>query len=349
MIVKSELRVEIIEKINREDYNSLLDNTASTFFHSFKFLQLLKTLLKVEIGAIEVRENYDMTGILPYFIKKTKFGDVINSLPYFGSYGGVLTQKNKNAKVILEKFNELNKEKDVLSSVIIENPFNINNEIYEKYFHYNYTDSRITQCTKLDLNETELFSKFEKRVRWSIKKADKHNIKIKKSELNEKINSEFFHYHKKNMESKDGKFKSLDFFHKIEKIFEVGKDYDVYIGLKDEMPISFLLVFYFKNYTEYYMPAQNLEMKEFQASSKLIWESMRESIKKNIVYYNFGGTPKNNLSLYRFKKGWNSEDYSYKYYIYADIKKIQECNLDELKKSFQNFFIIPYDIIQNGN
>ncbi len=339
------MKAEVIDIISWNEYNSFLKNTTSTFYHSSKFLRLLEKLLGAKTGAIEIKEKGVLIGILPYLIKKTKFGNIINSLPYFGSYGGVLTQTNENAKKILEKFNDVNKEKDVLSSVIIGNPFKTNHEIYEKYFQHNFTDSRTTQCTKLDISESGLFGKFEKRVRWSIKKADKNNIDIKKSGLNEKITSDFFNLHKTNMENKNGQFKSKEFFYQTEKIFESGKDYDVFIGLKEDKPISFLLVFYFNGFTEYYMPAQNLELRDLQASSKLIWESMRESIKKNILYYNFGGTPKNNYPLYKFKKGWNSVDYNYKYYISADIEKIKEIGLEELKKLFQNFYIIPYNEI----
>lgn len=340
------MKAEIIENIDWVEYDSFLDSVNSTFFHSSKFLQLLDNLLNAQSFFIEVKEGNKISGIIPLFIKDTKYGKVLNSLPYFGSYGGILSEKIEVSKLILNELNNFNQENEVLSSVIIEEPFSDNN-IYEKFYKFNSTDSRVTQCTILDKSENELFNNLEKRVRWSIKKSTKTNIDVKKTDLNEDIISEFYQLHKKNMEDKGGQIKNKDFFQFVKKIFNAEKEYDVFVGYHDDIPISFLLVFYHKKFTEYYMPAQNSDYKNLQTSSKLIWESIKESLNQKKYYYNFGGTPKNNESLYRFKRGWNASDYNYRYFVYRDLERIKEIDLNELKKAYDNFYVFPYDDIQN--
>lgn len=343
------LKVDILEKIDRQKYDSFLEKNDSTFFHSSKYLYLLANLIDAKKFFILVRDQDEIKGILPFFMKKSKFGNVVNSLPYFGSYGGIITEQVEIGKIMLEELNHFNQENQVLSSVIVENPFYHLQGLYEKYFQYNSTDSRFTQCTKLNKEKSELFNSFEKRVRWSIKKSDDNNIKVQKKDLDDKNLQQFFNLHKKNMKSKNAQFKSQDFFKSIKKMFNEGKDYNVFVGYSDEVPISFLLVFYHKNFTEYYMPAQDANFKHLQPASKLIWESMKESLNKKKYYYNFGGTPKNNQTLYRFKRGWNAVEYNYQYFIFRDLERIREIELEELKKSYQYFYIIPYDEIQNGN
>lgn len=343
------MKVDTIDNIDYDEYDLFLKSVNSTFFNSSKFLHLLENSLEAENYFIQVKEGEQIKGILPFFVKSSKFGKVVNSLPFFGSYGGVISEEPQVAKIMLDELNRFNQENNVLSSVIIENPFSSIQGIYEKYFKYNTIDARQTQCTILNKQESELFQTFEKRVRWSIKKSEKNNVKIKKEPLSTKIISDFFNLHKKNMQSKNGQFKEQSFFELIKKIFKVGNEYDVFVGYYDEIPISFLLVFYYKNFSEYYIPEQNPNFKNLQSASKLIWESMKESIKKKITHYNFGGTPKDNQTLYRFKRGWNAEDYDYKYYIFRDIGKILEIDLEELKKLYQYFYILPYNEIQNSN
>ena len=66
-------------------------------------------------------------------------------------------------------------ENDILSSVIITNPFNTENSIYEKFYDHNFSEKRFTQCIDLKNKSSEITRKnFEKRVRWTIKKCEKN-------------------------------------------------------------------------------------------------------------------------------------------------------------------------------
>ena len=91
------------------------------------------------------------------------------------------------------------------------------------------------------------------------------------------------------------------------------------------------------------MPAYNSDFKNLQAPSLLIWESIKDSISKNMKYYNFGGTWKNQSELYRFKRGWNTTDLNYHYYINAKIEKIKDIDRNELISEYENFYVFPFD------
>jgi len=340
------MKTEIISDLNLLEYGEFLSkNKSSTFYHSVNHLNFLESQINSKPFFITVREQNKLIDVLPFLMKKTKFGKVVNSLPFFGSYGGLVGPLN-TSKLILESFNEFNNENDILSSVIISNPFAEVSDLYEKYFDYTYVDNRLIQCMKFDnFSKDDLWNSFEQRVRRSIRKSINLNVKIEKTSLSEDVINDFYSMHKHEIESKNGKVKPIDFFINVKNNFEIHNDYDVFCAKIDNKPISYLLVFYFNQFTEYYMPAYDPQQKNTQSTSLLIWESLQTSLSKNMSYYNFGGTWPNQPELYRFKRGWNTIDFLYNYYIFCDVEQIKSIDKSDLMKEFSNFYVAPYNQI----
>jgi len=341
----SSMKVTLENCLN--EYDEFIKNNSCTFYQSPKHLNLLENLLGIKTKFIAAIENEKLVGVLPFFQKKTKFGDVINSLPFFGSYGGVISNKKDVKKSIIDFLNDYNKENEVLSSVIISNPFE-HTEIYEKYYRFHEKEDRMVQCTKFDnMSDVDLWNNFEQRVRRSVRKAEKNSVFIEYASLSDELLDDFYNTHISNFSSKDGTTKPKEFFTLLKENLIIGKDYDILIAIHDSKPIAYLLIFYFKFFTEYYMPAYNIEKSSLQGTSLLIWESMKKSLTNNIKYYNFGGTHMDQKSLYNFKKGWGANDFHYKYYVYGDLTRINELGRDILKENFKNFYVYNYGKLSN--
>ena len=340
------MKIEINSNPNLTEYGEFLSNNKhSTFYHSVNHLNFLKSQINSPLFFITSHEQNELVDVLPFFMKTTKFGKVINSLPFFGSYGGLVSSSNTSKK-ILEVFNEFNNENDVLSSVIVSNPFSNISIEYDKYFDHTYVDHRLIQCIKFEnFSKDLLWNSFEQRVRRSIRKCINLNVAIEKLNLSYDVVNDFYSMHKSEIESKNGKVKPIDFFRNVKNNFEIHKDYDVFCAKLENKPISYLLVFYFNQFTEYYMPAYDPEQKNTQSTSLLIWESLQTSINKKMCYYNFGGTWPNQPELYRFKRGWNTTDFLYNYYIFCDVERIKNIDKSNLMKEFSNFYVVPYDQI----
>lgn len=336
------MKVELGD-VNLDEYNYFLKKNSSTFYQYSKHLMFLEKLLKIKSRYVIARENKTIIGIFPFFEKKTKFGNVINSLPFFGSYGGVIASQANVKKEIIEFMNQYNKQNEILSSVIISNPFD-SSEVYNKYYKFNEKENRLIQCIKLDgLSIEQLWNNFEQRVRRAIRKAEKNLVIVERPILNKKLFEHFHHLHVKNISSKKGQTKPQSFFYFLKKCFKQGKDYDIFVAKHESKSIAYLLTFYFKSFTEYYMPAYEFEKSDLQATSLLIWKSMKESLGKNAEYYNFGGTNINQKSLYLFKKGWDASDFHYNYFIYGNKIRIKEIGLSNIKDNFKNFYVYPYE------
>lgn len=338
------MNVEIITKIDFDSYDTFTKNNNATFYHSIKHLQFLGKILGIIPSFITVKEKDSLIGIMPFFVKKSKYGLVINSLPFFGSYGGFVANNHESKIKILEMMNTFNQENDVLSSVIIADPFSKNFPIYEKYYKFIVKEPRMIQCLQINSSTENIWLKFEQRVRRAVRKALTHNITVTKLETNPTDLGKFYSMHKMDMTSKGGKVKPIEFFQNLKTFFRLGEDYDIFIAMKDGRDIAYLLVFYFNFYVEYYMPAYDSKLKNLQGTSILIWESIKESIKKNMKIYNFGGTWKNQPELYLFKRGWAATDLPYCYYIHGDIAQTRKIGVEEIKKSYEYFYVFPYDM-----
>lgn len=345
------MNTEIESKIDFGEYDDFINkNNSSTFFHSKNHIIFLEKLLELNTFFVTCREKGKLRGIIPFFEKKMKFGTVVNSLPFFGSYGGMIADNDVQEK-LLEEFNSFNKSNDILSSVIISNPFETNCDVYKKNYEHNIIEDRFTQCTILkNKSENQIWDELEQRVRWSIRKSQKNQIQI--STVNEENShlKKFYQMHENTIKSKNGKPKPTNLFNKITEIFDPSIDYDIFGAFYNEKAIAYVLVFYFKEFTEYYMPAYDPSFSNLQSTSFLIWKAMQKSLEKKIHFFNFGGTWKDQTSLYLFKRGWGTQDFHYQYYIKCDLTRIKQIGLEEIKKSYENFYVCPYnEIISDSN
>ena len=336
------MKLEILEKINDSDYNEIVDDSKkSTFYTSYKFLEFIKENLKIKPSFIVSYEKSKINGVFPFFIKEGEYGKVINSLPFFGSYGGIISENTKIDKAIITEFNNYNKKNDVLSSVIIDNPFCKNEKIYSQFFNCTDIENRLIQSIILNSNSNEIWNNFEKRTRWSVRKSEKNNVEIIKFEHESEELENFYNLHLESMKKKNGRPKPKKLFSLLTKNFVNDRDYNIFIAKKDGRSISYILVFYYKNFSEYYLPAYDPNYLPLQSTSYLIWKSIQESIKRKIKFYNFGGTWKTQKELYLFKRGWNATDYNYKYFIFKNSELINSIGLEKILEKYQYFYISP--------
>lgn len=342
------MRTEIVNELDYEAYENFVKKSKdSTFYHSIRHLNFLKQILQLSTKFVVAKNENEIIGVMPFFSKRSSGGEVVNSLPFFGSYGGLVSTNIEAEKSILESMNSYNKENDILSSVIIVSPFVKRDELYQKRYEHNLKENRLIQCLTIsEKSESVLWESLEQRVRRAIRKSMKYEVKSRKLEPNEKDMSSFYDMHKKDMESKNGKPKPPEFFKSLKENFVYGEDYEIFAASTNNVDVAYLLVFYYGQFTEYYMPAYNAELKNLQATSLLIWESIKESIKRKSFYYNFGGTWKNQQELYLYKRGWSAMDFPYVYYIYGNISRARNLGLQEIKNQYPYFYVFPYEEIQ---
>lgn len=328
-----------------EHENFILNHKNSMMYHSIKYFNFLKGLIGVNPISIVSKENGRIDGVLPLMMIEGSFGKIINSLPYFGSNGSVLCTSEKKAKELVKIYNDLASMPNVGSSTIITNPldsYDLKNDV-----NFNQNDYRIGQFTNIqfsDNHEENLIRKIHFKTRNVIRKAKKLNVNTiidnSKLDLVHKL-------HEENMDSIGGLAKNVNIINAIRKNYIAGKDYNVYLAIHSNNVVAGLLVFYFKNIVEYYMPVIKKEFRNLQGLSLLIFEAMKQASSQGFKLWNWGGTWENQKGVYSFKKKWGTYDKKYYYLTKVNNDNIYKMDKDSLIKEYPNFYILPFNKLRN--
>lgn len=341
-------------------YTEMLHNCSEAMFtHSIKYRDLLSDFLDCKPYYIIAVEKDEVVGAIPAFLKENKRnGNVLNSLPLFGSHGGVLVRSdldiNKKAKtkrLLLDSFNALAKEKDCIVSTIITSPFDSDISFYEDNLAYSYKDKRVAPVVEFrdgikDAEHEIMYSIIEPGNRRAIRRPLKHGITFEFSRDFKPL----FEMNSANMAAKGGNVQPMGYFERIPNFLE-SKNYDLIYARKGETIIAGLLLFYLKNVVNYSVPAQRVEYSVEQGTSLLIYEGMKKAINNGYKYWNFGGTSESQQSLHRFKARWGTKDYPYYYYIvqYRNIDHILAMKPRDILEEYEWFYVVPFAELKAQN
>ncbi|MCK4526053.1 peptidoglycan bridge formation glycyltransferase FemA/FemB family protein [candidate division WOR-3 bacterium] len=349
------IEISLLKWEDEKNYTNMLHNCREAmFYHSIPFRNLLGNFLSClscKSYYIIAKEDDMVVGAIPTFLKINRHGNILNSLPFFGSNGGFLVDSRLNnskktviKKELLKEFINFANEKNCIFSTIITSPFDSDFSFYEKNIQYKFKDSRLAQITEFrnnvnDIENEIMYNIIEKRNRAAIRRPIKNNIMVKYSD----DFGELYNMHNENISIKGGIVKPKLFFQDIQKWY--GKqEYELLYAKKGEKIIAGLLLFYFKDTVEYFTPVLYFDYRKEQAISLLIFEGMKNALKNGYKYWNWGGTWESQESLYKFKKGWGAKDYHYYYYTiqHGDIDKILELSPEDLLREYQWFYVLPF-------
>jgi hypothetical protein len=317
-------------------------------------MRLLEGVTGASAHYLIALENGEIIGALPSFLKRNqKYGDVLNSLPWYGSNPGITVDPSyadrQQVKIsMLNAFCELARENNVITSTIITRPFEKDQELYDKHTGHDFIDSRIGMVTSLPrfsraTIDADLMAAIHSKTRNLIRKAQKSDISFWHDSS---IDSLHFlaQLHCENMKAIGVPSKDKDFFDALARIFKYDEDYRVYIAKKDGINIAALLVTYFNKTASYFTPAVAVDYREYQPLNLLIYNAMNDAAQKGCYYWNWGGTAQSAHGVYHFKKRWGSQECQYYYYIraYRDISDILALSEEALLTEYPYFYILPF-------
>ncbi len=329
------------------EYKHFVENHfESMFFQSGSYVKLLSELLNCKEEHLLYFDEGLIKGVLPLMSKTGVFGKVYNSLPYYGSNGGVLANTKEIAFELIKEYNKLIKEVDVASSTCVENPLLKNN--YKESIIHNLTDYRIGQFTSISYYENhadKLIESFHYKTRNMVRKGMKTGLHVK---VDNTAIDFLADTHENNMKAIGGKPKPRIFFDLITKHFVADKDYKIWVAYNGEVPVAALLLFYYRDMVEYYSPVIVEEYRDKQPLSLLIYEAMIESSQRGFNLWNWGGTWANQDGVYTFKKRWGTFEKNYEYYIQINNSEIYYSNKDILLKEYSDFFVLPFNLLKQN-
>ena len=351
-MVSTELHIKVVS--SKEEYESFLASTEnSLFYHSWDYGDLLARHLEAERIILGAFDDDNLVASFPFLMSKEgAYGRAINSMPYYGSNGGVLVCSDTDAdrekeitELLLQRSREIATENQVGSMTIISNPLRPqSSQVLESVLDMEKTDQRIGQITPLPDSIEEdavLLSVFDNPRPRNIRKAIKSGIVVEASNNQEDMDF-LFEVHKSNIESIGGLSKKKEFFDTVLSVISEN-DWKIYVAKLDGKPVSALLLFYFGNTMEYFTPATVHDYRNIQPSSLLIFEGMKDGIEKGYKYFNWGGTWFTQEGVYNFKKKWGAQDFKYEYYTLILNQDIYKADRATLLGDYYGFYVISFD------
>lgn len=301
-------------------------------------------------------ENGEIVGSLPCCrMENEQYGPVLNSLPFFGSVGGVQTLRADPQvyRALFETMDEYCQEQGVVSATVIGSPLDQSASLYSSFPGPVAVSKRIAMISSLpedgDDLEGRLFKQYHESRRRNVRKAAKLGIRVEENTTRGAM--EFLEQvHVDNISSIGGLTKPSSFFLALEEGMEEGGDYRIYEAVLDEEPIASLLLLYFNRTVEYFTPALVHEHRPTQALCLLIHKAMFDAARAGYRHWNWGGTWKSQNGLYTFKKKWGAWESSYQYYtkLYPGSEVLRSLSPDDLQKAYPFFFIYPFDQADKG-
>ena len=328
--------------IEIEAFVGLVDT--SLIYATPRFMGMLTAHLDADARWLVYRESNVIVAVLPYLIKKSEYGEVYNSLAYYGSNGGVIQIKEDLdvKERLIKSFYIEAKKNGAVSATIISNPLE-EYLSYEKHSDFDFRDERIGQITHLPSHEEidSLLSIYSNPRPRNIRKAIREGVSVTENHSDEAIGF-LFETHAANMAAIGGLPKKRSFYDSISG-FLSEKQWSIYIASKDNSPISALLLFYHNGTVEYFTPVVVESHRSTQALTLIIFEAMRDAITRGYKKWNWGGTWLSQGGVYDFKKKWGTTDYPYFYYTKVFDMRIKKLKRVDLLTAFEGFYVLPYE------
>ena len=118
------MRIKILnEELFSQYERFILSFKGGSFFYSLKYKCFLEELLSCESSYYIALEDDQILAVYPMMAKSGKFGTVYNSLPFYGSHGGILSNSGS-----LQKFEFLRPFSPF--SILLRKPHFALNQLY---------------------------------------------------------------------------------------------------------------------------------------------------------------------------------------------------------------------------
>lgn len=324
----------------------LATQDGATFYHSLRYRDLLLAVTGASAEYLVATSSTDgsIVGILPLMTCEGRFGTVINSLPFFGSHGGVLAAGEDHARALWNAYAERLGRPGVAAATVVENPFSPYASLPTGG---NFEDRRIGQVTPLKSGpeaEADLLQRIESSTRRNINKSAKAGVSV--AVENDAIDF-LAQTHHENMADIGGTPKPAVFFQEFPRIFQPDRDFKLYVARIEGRPVAALLLYCFKQFIEYFTPVTTAGSREAQPMAAILHRAMLDAAQEGRRIWNWGGTWTSQTGVYRFKRKWGAEDRSYRYAIHLIRPDLLEREPQELSKAYPWFYVLPFHLLQH--
>jgi Acetyltransferase (GNAT) domain len=330
-----------------EQYEAfVLSHPETLLYQSWRYQSLLTELLGcTQQGLLALADDGRIAAALPLMAMDGPLGRVLNSLPFYGSNGGLIGDDPFALAALRGAYKAITQTAGVAVSTVIENPLAAHSALD---LEHDLVDQRIGQFTPLlqssDVQEG-LMQSFHYKTRNMIRKAEKVGVTVR---VDSDAMPFLYATHQENMREIGGLAKPYGFFEKLPQHFEAGRDYRIYAASLSGEVVAAVLVFFYNRTVEYYTPVVRKEFRETQALSAAIFSAMCDAASEGFSWWNWGGTWLSQDGVYRFKSRWGTRDIPYHYFTRVFDAAVLSAPRQQLLAAYPYFFTVPFSALKDA-
>lgn len=333
-----------------ESFVDSISDAAATLARPW--IDLTRELAGGESLVLTAEKDGKLAAILPFFISDDLgLGRVVNSMPLFGSSGGVLAPTEafdpRVENALLLALGDYAQERGSRSMTVVSGLFDPapRLELYARTLAPDHVVTRIGQVTRIDCAEDGIIGLFAPRKRSNIRAAERAGLVVRESR--DAADWHWFQqHHEHRMHAISGTAKNDTFFDWMGRaLFQGTMDFRFTVADVSGLRCAGLLTLSRGRTTEYVVPVTDWEQRNLHGLEALIHESMCHSLRAGRDIYSFGGTWASQEGLLRFKRQFNAEDHPYHYYVRVYDKALYSCDKAVLTTDFPHYFVAPYDAL----
>lgn len=334
------LSVQVLDSAWEHRYQEFVASHPQTLlYYSLRFRDLLIDLLGCRARYAVATSGPEVIGALPLMVSAGPYGQVLNSLPYYGSNGGILA-RDSTASAALSAWYDLQvADADVASATIISNPLHGDTAAPRGHDLHDERVSLITPLEGFDEGRDAILAMIDSSARRNVNKALRSGVQVA-------IDCDYLPaletLHRDNMDRIGGQAKSTSFFEGVRRHFRAGKDYDLYVAFVDGEVAAALLIFYFGTTVEYYVPAIGHAYRSLQPLAALLHRAMADAGGHGFRRWNWGGSWLSQESLIRFKRKWGGQQRTYSYWTSVRRHDLLSASPAALLDAYPHFYVVPF-------
>ncbi|MGH9265387.1 MAG: GNAT family N-acetyltransferase [Acidimicrobiales bacterium] len=313
-------------------------------YHSLRFRDFLVDLLGAGPRYGVALGGGGVVGVLPVMAADGPYGTVLNSLPYFGSNGGVLVA-TPAARAALGAWYDRMAGTGVAAATVVANPLDTGADPPV----HDVADVRIGCMTPLSGEgdpDERLTALIDGSARRNVAKAGRSGVQV------DVDNGSGFgpleEMHRAGMDAIGGRAKSPEFFAAVQRCFRPGDDYDVYVARIGDEVVAALLVFWYGAAAEYYVPATRPDRRSEQPMAAILHRALVDAAARGLRWWNWGGSWVSQENLIRFKTKWGGIPREYRYWTRVNDGDLLAAEPGRLTEGYPGFFVVPYASLRAG-
>ena len=320
------------------DYSEIYSGyQKKTIYQSPIYISMIMDILETKSRHLICKLH---SSAIPLLYKSTSFGRVYNSLPFFGSCGGIVGS-NDFCVELQTQILAIRQETSFASLNIVSNWYN-QVDLNSSSISFNVIEriNAVKELEGIEGIENEALSTYHSKTRNIVRTTLKNDFEF--CDLSDQFdNITKIYFDEMNLRKRFSK--PIGFWEYLIKNKNAQLDYVIYGAKKEGKILGFVLFIYNEKLgqVEYFIPGSTPEGRKYNVNYFLIHSAIIEFSKQKFDTIHFGGSQTNQIDLIRFKQRWGSQTYSYKYFnTYS--KKLEELPNNSLAEEAPYFYVKPF-------